>query len=255
MANPEENRAGAVRAGWVSDERILEIAHRTATRYTHRSDPKEHSYGFMAHSLLDFARKVIAATPPSDEPLRITELRKVRDVQGQHGNWNCNAYMQGLYNGLELAMACLEDRNPVYKDAPAEWLDNKVATTPAVDAGKTGEAAEATDGVPVVDPAAPQRVDAPPFPQLTDAQIDAIWSRMGSFWPNDHRYFAREIVKAAYGVAVGAPTRQIEDCPELNMANYDSVDVDRLNDWAVRADAEIERLTAGVTPTEGGQHG
>lgn len=47
---------------------------------------------------------------------------------------------------------------------------------------------------------APQRVDAPPLPQLTDAQIDAVWHRMGSFWPNDHRYFAREIIKAAYGV-------------------------------------------------------
>lgn len=37
--------------------------------------------------------------------------------------------------------------------------------------------------------------------------------------------------------------RQIEDCPELNLSNYDADDVARLNDWAVRADAEIERLT------------
>lgn len=37
-------------------------------------------------------------------------------------------------------------------------------------------------------------------------------------------------------------SRQIEDCPELNLSNYDGDDVARLNDWAVRADAEIERL-------------
>jgi hypothetical protein len=36
--------------------------------------------------------------------------------------------------------------------------------------------------------------------------------------------------------------RQIEDCPELNLSNYDPDDVSRLNDWAVRADAEIDRL-------------
>jgi hypothetical protein len=42
--------------------------------------------------------------------------------------------------------------------------------------------------------------------------------------------------------------RQIEECPELNTANYDSVDVDRLNDWAIRADAEIDRLAAAPAP-------
>lgn len=50
-----------------------------------------------------------------------------------------------------------------------------------------------------------------------------------------------------------APVRQIEDCPELNMSNYGDVDVDRLNDWAIRADAEINRLSAARK--QGGQHG
>lgn len=36
----------------------------------------------------------------------------------------------------------------------------------------------------------------------------------------------------------------IEDCPELNMRNFTDVDVERLNNWAIKADAEIERLTA-----------
>jgi hypothetical protein len=53
------------------------------------------------------------------------------------------------------------------------------------------------------------------------------------------------------GVAA-SPVRQIEDCPELNLSNYDEVDVERLNDWAIRADAELERLYAlGVGGTDG----
>jgi hypothetical protein len=44
---------------------------------------------------------------------------------------------------------------------------------------------------------------------------------------------------------VQEPTaRTIEDCPELNLSNYDAEDVAQLNDWAVRADAEIDRLAS-----------
>ena len=42
----------------------------------------------------------------------------------------------------------------------------------------------------------------------------------------------------------GAADRAIENCPELNMGNYDEVDVERLNDWAIRANDEIDRLHA-----------
>ena len=43
---------------------------------------------------------------------------------------------------------------------------------------------------------------------------------------------------------IGAADRAIEGCPELNMGNYDEVDVERLNDWAIRANDEIDRLHA-----------
>ena len=39
-----------------------------------------------------------------------------------------------------------------------------------------------------------------------------------------------------------AADRAIENCPELNMSNYDEVDVERLNDWTIRANDEIDRL-------------
>ena len=52
-----------------------------------------------------------------------------------------------------------------------------------------------------------------------------------SGWPG--KYFAR---------AAHVADRTIESCPELNMGNYDEVDVERLNDWAIRANNEIRRL-------------
>ena len=42
----------------LTDERILELAHRIATKYTHRSDPTYCSYGFVKHTMLDFARAI-----------------------------------------------------------------------------------------------------------------------------------------------------------------------------------------------------
>lgn len=42
----------------MTDQEILAIAHRTATVYRHRSDPESPSYGFVNHTIIDFARKV-----------------------------------------------------------------------------------------------------------------------------------------------------------------------------------------------------
>jgi hypothetical protein len=52
--------SAALPAAQPTDEEILALAHRTAATYTHRSDPKYHSYGFGQHTLLDFARKLLA---------------------------------------------------------------------------------------------------------------------------------------------------------------------------------------------------
>lgn len=43
----------------LTDERILELAHRIATKYTHRSDPTYCSYGFVKHTMIDFARAIV----------------------------------------------------------------------------------------------------------------------------------------------------------------------------------------------------
>ena len=43
-------------------------------------------------------------------------LRNQHRVQGEHGNWNCNDYMLGMFNGLECALATLEHREPQYRN-------------------------------------------------------------------------------------------------------------------------------------------
>jgi|GEM_PF-6505342 Lar family restriction alleviation protein len=52
--------------------------------------------------------------------------------------------------------------------------------------------------------------------------------------------------RAALAASPEPVARQIEVVPELNMSNYDEVDVARLNEWAIRADAEIDRLAEQI---------
>lgn len=45
---------------------------------------------------------------------RIKELKRVKDIQEQSLKAEHDDYMIGLYNGLELAVAIMENRKPVY---------------------------------------------------------------------------------------------------------------------------------------------
>lgn len=53
---------------------------------------------------------------------KIASINSLRDIQGQPGNWDDSEYMRGLYNGLELASATLEGRDPEYKTDTFEDL-------------------------------------------------------------------------------------------------------------------------------------
>lgn len=52
-------------------------------------------------------------------------------IQGENGNWNYSPYMMGLFNGLELALSALENREPNFKSSPKEWLENRQVCTKA----------------------------------------------------------------------------------------------------------------------------
>nr|DAG53325.1 MAG TPA: hypothetical protein [Caudoviricetes sp.] len=46
---------------------------------------------------------------------RVKELRRIRDLQKQALETDADDYMVGLYNGLEFAVAIMEDREPVFE--------------------------------------------------------------------------------------------------------------------------------------------
>lgn len=47
-------------------------------------------------------------------------IRQFRDIQGEKGTYDYDEYMRGMYNGLELAVATIENKEPVYKEPPAQ---------------------------------------------------------------------------------------------------------------------------------------
>ena len=48
-------------------------------------------------------------------PDPLQQLREVHAVQGRDGCWDIDDYMLGLYNGLELALSLMEQRDVHYK--------------------------------------------------------------------------------------------------------------------------------------------
>ena len=48
----------------------------------------------------------------------LKQLREVHAIQGRDGCWDIDDYMLGLYNGLELALSIVENRECRYKDRP-----------------------------------------------------------------------------------------------------------------------------------------
>ena len=48
----------------------------------------------------------------------LNQLREVHAIQGRDGCWDIDDYMLGLYNGLELALSIVENRECRYKNRP-----------------------------------------------------------------------------------------------------------------------------------------
>ena len=51
---------------------------------------------------------------------RIKDINELRDIQGESGNWDHDDYMCGMYNGMELIIATLENREPIHKTLSKE---------------------------------------------------------------------------------------------------------------------------------------
>lgn len=52
---------------------------------------------------------------------RVDNLSTLLKIQGYDGNWNYDAYMHGLYNGMELMLSTLERREVNIRKAPRVW--------------------------------------------------------------------------------------------------------------------------------------
>ncbi len=52
---------------------------------------------------------------------KLEDVRNLAAIQGREGNWDYDEYMRGLYNGLELALCTLEEREPKFRDALGRW--------------------------------------------------------------------------------------------------------------------------------------
>ena len=59
----------------------------------------------------------------------LRQLEAIKRIQGTRGNWDYDPYMLGYFNGLELALAILQGREPEFKNAPDEWIKDKLDTT------------------------------------------------------------------------------------------------------------------------------
>ena len=69
---------------------------------------------------------------------KIETMKEMLEIQGSDGNWNYSSSMHGMYNGMELMMALAEGREPVYKDAPDQWLEDKEDDSNPVKAKEDG---------------------------------------------------------------------------------------------------------------------
>lgn len=47
---------------------------------------------------------------------QLEDLRSVHQTQGAAGNWNQDSYMQGMFNGMELMLSIVENRDPDYRE-------------------------------------------------------------------------------------------------------------------------------------------
>ena len=55
----------------------------------------------------------------------VVKLKELLEVQGRDGTWNYDPYFHGMYNGMEVMLAVLKNRQPVFRGAPKKWLSKK----------------------------------------------------------------------------------------------------------------------------------
>ena len=74
-----------------------------------------------------FANAIETATDHRSRQLS-DETRKIVDIQVSPGNWNYDAYMHGMANGMLLMQSMIDGAEYAPLDAPDEWLADREVT-------------------------------------------------------------------------------------------------------------------------------
>jgi hypothetical protein len=57
------------------------------------------------------------------------QIKEIINIQGTDGNWNFDSYTLGLFNGMEMLVSILEDREPIFRRCEGEdFLDETTIT-------------------------------------------------------------------------------------------------------------------------------
>lgn len=81
-----------------------------------------HVVGRWPQWMRDFARTALEIPASTAVP---KSLDDAINIQCSHGNWNYDAYMHGMANGMIFARSCITDEDPKYLKAPKTWLIDK----------------------------------------------------------------------------------------------------------------------------------
>ena len=54
----------------------------------------------------------------------IETLKEMIAIQCNDGNWNYDAYMFGMANGMIFALSLFDNKSPEYLEAPDVWVKN-----------------------------------------------------------------------------------------------------------------------------------
>ena len=56
---------------------------------------------------------------------KLAKLKSVLEVQCSDGVYKYDPYMHGMANGLILAQSIMEDTEPIFLEAPTQWISNQ----------------------------------------------------------------------------------------------------------------------------------
>lgn len=77
----------------------------------------------------------------------ISAINELRDIQGNNGNWDYDAYMHGMYNGMELIISLVECREPDFNPTPEDGYITDRFKKPVSDILKEFQEAQASNEV------------------------------------------------------------------------------------------------------------